>query len=350
MPVTLKEIAARSGVSVMAVSAVINKTTSTRVSAKKRIIIEQVAKEMGYRRNVVAQTLRGGYSRMIGVVIDSHAPTWLHSILRHIEAEATANGYRILISEEHNSVNNVIAAYETFQQYGVDGLICLAYDYPGQKEKFQQFFTDKANVVLVGAYDQTSLPQVYIDLESVYREALQHFIHSGRKRLAAIIVDVPNSGQQIRLALYRKLCSEFGIQIRIYNPKLCDTTDEFRKETDRCIRKFIIPEQLDAVLIHSDVLGAFFISGLARHDLRVPGDVAVITDDNQTFCAALQPPMACIDHQENEIGRQAFQIMLNLLKKEPVPNNTLIPCRLILRESAGSVNFIVPQINQEKNV
>ncbi len=64
---TLKEIAAKAGVSVMAVSAVMNATTSTRVSEKKRALIRQVAEEMGYQSNVIARTLRGGSSRMLGV-------------------------------------------------------------------------------------------------------------------------------------------------------------------------------------------------------------------------------------------------------------------------------------------
>ncbi|MEI3004641.1 MAG: LacI family DNA-binding transcriptional regulator [Victivallales bacterium] len=135
MAATLKEIANRAGVSVMAVSAVMNKTTSTRVSERKRAVIEQIAREMGYRSNVVARTLRGGQSRMIGILIDSCAPPSALQHPRHIESEATAGGYRILISEGHDSVDNLAAAYEKFEQYGVDGVICLAYDYPGQQEK-----------------------------------------------------------------------------------------------------------------------------------------------------------------------------------------------------------------------
>jgi len=337
MAVTLMEIANRAKVSVMAVSAVVNNTRGTRVSQEKREMIERIAREMGYRSNILARTLRGGSSRMIGVVIDSHAPAWLHVILRAIETEATANGYRILVSEEHDSVENVVIAYEKFQQYGVDGMICLAYDYPGQQEVFTSFFADKNNVVLVGACIQTSLPQIFIDLEPCYRGSLSHFQHSGRTRIGGVIASVPNSGQEIRLELYKKLCTELGIAPLIFNPEFCATTDDYLAEVDRLITDFVLPQKLNALLVHSDVMGAFVISGLARHGLRVPDDVAVITEDNQAFCAALQPPMACIDHNEYEIGVQAFQTMLKLLRKENVTEKILIPCKLILRESAGKI-------------
>ena len=311
MATTLKEIANRAGVSVMAVSAVMNKTTSTRVSERKRAVIEQIAREMGYRSNVVARTLRGGESRMIGILIDSCAPPWLYNILRHIESEATAGGYRILISEGHDSVDNLAAAYEKFEQYGVDGVICLAYDYPGQQEKFREHFGDKNNILLVGSYDESMLPQIYLDLEPAWLEAVRYFRSHGRKRIGGIIAEL------------------------LWHQNYCAEPERYAGEADRCVREFIRPNGLDAVLAHSDVFGAFLISGLARNGLRVPEDVAVIVDDSRDFFAALQPPLACIDHDEKAIGTQAVRVMLKMLRKEPVDHRTLIPCHLILRESAG---------------
>lgn len=335
MAATLKEIANRAGVSVMAVSAVMNKTTSTRVSEAKRVHIERIAREMGYRSNVVARTLRGGASRMLGILIDSHAPPWLYNILRHIESEATRSGYRILVSEGHDSVDNLVAAYGTFEQYGADGVICLAYDYPGQQEKFREHFAGKNNLLLVGSYDTSMLPQIYLDLEPAWRAAVEYFRSRGRKRIGGIIVDLPIWCQQVRISLFRKLCSDQGIPELFWHPDYCEEPERYADEVDRCVREFILPNRIDALLAHSDVFGAFLISGLARNGLRVPEDVAVIVDDNRDFFAALQPPLACIDHDEEAIGTQAVRVMLKMLRKESVEHRTQIPCHLILRESAG---------------
>ena len=335
MAATLKEIANRAGVSVMAVSAVVNKTTSTRVSEQKRALIERIAREMGYRSNVVARTLRGGESRMIGILIDSQAPPWLYNILRYIEAEATRTGYRILISEGHDSVDNLVAAYGKFEQYGVDGVICLAYDYPGQQEKFREHFAGKNNLLLVGSYDESMLPQIYLDLEPAWVEAVRYFRSHERKRIGGLIVDLPIWCQQVRISLFRKICREQKMPELLWHPNYCDNPECYADEVDRCVREFILPNRIDALLAHSDVFGAFLISGLARNGLRVPEDVAVIVDDNRDFFAALQPPLACIDHGEETIGRQAVRVMLKMLQKESVEHRTLIPCHLILRKSAG---------------
>lgn len=68
MGVTLKDIAVKAGVSRMAVSAVVNRTNSTRVSQEKRAHIARIAEEMGYMPNLTAQVLSGKSSRMVGIL------------------------------------------------------------------------------------------------------------------------------------------------------------------------------------------------------------------------------------------------------------------------------------------
>ena len=144
----------------MAVSAVMNKTTSTRVSERKRAVIEQIAREMGYRSNVVARTLRGGESRMIGILIDSCAPPWLYNILRHIESEATAGGYRILISEGHDSVDNLAAAYEKFEVPSLKALLDATVN---QKSKDKQASPELAGETLRAILNDTPYPATLLN-------------------------------------------------------------------------------------------------------------------------------------------------------------------------------------------
>ena len=78
MSVTLKTIAEKANVSVMAVSVALNSASSNgavrtaRISAEKRDRIRRIAAELGYRPNIMAQRLSGGSSRLIGVIIDSY--------------------------------------------------------------------------------------------------------------------------------------------------------------------------------------------------------------------------------------------------------------------------------------
>ncbi len=335
MSVTLKDIAKEAGVSVMAVSAVMNRTSSTRVSEKKRQKIAQIANELGYRSNLLARTLRGGRSSVIGVMIDSHAPPSMYNIVRYIESEAAANGYRIMISEQHDSVDSMIESYQSFEQYGVEGVICLAYGYPGQEEKFHDFFDDRRNLVLVSSRDNSELPQVYLDLSNAYRQAFRHFIDTGRRRIGAVICDLPIWSQQMRIGLYRNVCNELRIPQFHYSPAAYSDGEHIIPEIDKCIAEFIVPQKIDAVIIHSDMYGAYLLSRLAHHGIKVPGDIAVIGEDDREFCAALQPPLASINFQEEAQGISAMQMMLKMLRKEEFEPRQLVPAKLVLRESAG---------------
>jgi len=335
MRVTLKEIAARAGVSVMAVSAAFNENSTTKLSAQKRDAIRKIADEMGYRSNLVAKTLRGGSSRIIGVMIDSCAPPSAYATLAAIESEAARHNYRVMIHAQHDSVESVISAYQIFEQYGADGIICMAYGYPFQEESFENFFSDKKNILLLGAPSHLPLPQIYIDLKPAYHEVLSHFLKLGRARIGAVICDMPFWSQQMRLDLYRRLCEEMNLNCNLFSP-FYGPPGQMALEMDRCITGFIMPRKLDAIIIHSDILSAFLISGLARHGIRVPDDVAVITDDNCDFCAALQPPLTCIDINTTMQGTEAVRMLLQHLNGKLETYKKMIPCHLIWRESAGS--------------
>ncbi len=335
MSVTLKDIAKEAGVSVMAVSAVMNRTSSTRVSEKKRQKIAQIANELGYRSNLLARTLRGGRSSVIGVMIDSQAPPSMYNIVRYIESEAAANGYRIMISEQHDSVDSMVESYQSFEQYGVEGVICLAYGYPGQEEKFQSFFGGRKNLVLVSSRDNSELPQVYVDLGEAYRQAFRHFIDTGRRKIGAIICDLPCWSQQTRISLYRNVCNELRLPQFHYSPADYSDAEHIIPEIEKCIIEFIIPQKIDAVMIHSDMYGAYLLSALTRHGIKVPDDIAVIGDDDREFCPALLPPLASINFREEVQGMVAIQMMLKMLRKEEFEPRQLVPAKLVLRESAG---------------
>ena len=107
MSVTLKTIAEKANVSVMAASAALNGTTRTRLSAEKREYIRRIAAELGYRPNIMAQKLSGGASHLIGVVIDSYVNSSSARILRGVEEEAERSNYRILVAEQHESVSGI---------------------------------------------------------------------------------------------------------------------------------------------------------------------------------------------------------------------------------------------------
>lgn len=340
---TLKDIATKAGVSVMAVSAVMNATTSTRVSEKKRALIRKVAEEMGYQSNVIARTLRGGSSRMLGVIIDSQAPPWCYRMLRYIEEEAGRRGYRIMISAEHDCVDHIIQGYEKFLQYGVDGVISLASEYPGQTEQFNRFFSGKKNIVIAGSDTQCDVPRVFCDIAPAWHALLEHFQQGGRQRIGAVILDLPIWGQQMRIATYRQLCAALELPCHLFSAdvRIAERHNAavLKAEAERCVTTFVQKHRFDGLLVHGDLFGTYLWSALTAAGHRIPEDIAFAVDDHADYFAALLPPIACIDHRESDVGQTAVTVLLERLSGQSASPITRIPATFVARESAGLPTF-----------
>jgi len=333
MAVTLKAIAERAGVSPMVVSAALHHTAGIRMSQEKRELIQKTAREMGYRPNLMARTLSGGASRIVGVVIDSEAPGSSFAILRYIEAEAAAKGYRIMVAEEHNSVDQVAASYRIFEQYGADGVICLAHDYPEQRRVFGDLFGGKRHMVLLERADAVECPYTEVDPAPAFREILGHWRNQGR-RSGFVVLNLPQIDQQRRMRAYGEVCAELGLETRSFHPAFGRDSKEVLAEMRRCLDEFILPQEIDAVLIQNDLYGAAMLAALAERGMRCPEELALFSWDDSEFCDVLVPPLASIDNDHAAQGRRLFHMLLEEIAGE-IPANATVYSRPVWRRSAG---------------
>ena len=107
MVVKLADVAKAAGVSTATASVALShsSTKTIRVTAKTALRIQQIARNLGYVPNISAKRLCGKATRVIGVIMDSHAVASAYEVLQAITQEAQAVGYQVMVSEVHNSVN-----------------------------------------------------------------------------------------------------------------------------------------------------------------------------------------------------------------------------------------------------
>ena len=333
MAMTLQAIANQVGVSKMTVSAVLNNTKGVRVSAARREEILNTAQKTGYRPNLIARSLSSGCSNLIGVIIDSQAPNSCFDILRFIESAASANGYRVIVAEEHDSVDNVIKACQIFEQYRADGIICLAHDYPSQNGDFDKFINNYKNIVFLEQKKGISRPYLSVDSRSAYREALTYCKEKARVP-ALLIPDIPNISIRNRVVAYMEIASELGIPAHIINAPLCHDSTKLLDKMEICLKNKLLPQKINAVLAFSDQYAAAMLSTAVKHNLSVPEDMAVIGWDNSEYCALLLPKLASINNNHKEQGEKLFYLLKNLIDKGKV-ESVVVESKLVLEASAG---------------
>ena len=334
MRVTLKAIAAKANVSTMAVSAALNNTTGVRLSAEKREHIRKIAAEMGYRPNILAQKLSGGKSHLLGVIVDSCAPESIFQILRSVEAEAARNNYHVLAAEQHNSLKRITEICDIFDQYGVDGIVCLAHDYPSCREELQGVFRQIKNIVFWEQPYGIEAPYVSIDMTDALTQIAAGWKKTGRKHAAMLVNSTPNNFILSRINAFRNICREFALDFSVAEiPAVSGSTGALELIPAK-IREEFIPGGVDAVLAESDLWALYLMRALSRQGLRVPDDIAVVGYDNTPECLVPQPELASISIRSDQLGQKLAETFFAVLQNGKV-ENSCVAAEFFPRGSCG---------------
>ena len=124
---SLKDLAARLGVSIATVSRALRNSHEVGDEMKEKV--QLLAKEMNYRPNPFAQSLRKEAPRIIGVVVPNLVTHYYAAVLDGIEDFAVKNGYSVISANSHEDHEREERAVDNFINMHVEGIIaCLAQD------------------------------------------------------------------------------------------------------------------------------------------------------------------------------------------------------------------------------
>ena len=332
--VTLSDVAREVGVSRALVGKVLGSCAGNiRVSAETARIIREAAQRLHYQPNLSARVLTGQKSGLIGVLIDAQPPPVTFRTLAFIDKYAAANGYRLLIGEAHDSIDSLYHHYTNFMQYNVDGVICMAHDYPGQERKFRELFRSTENLVFIEKTILENASCVEVDRAAAV-ESLTALLLETRRRVGIVLEDPMYRSVRQRQEGYCRALSRAGREseaLTCYQP---DTGASLEVKMFQAVEEFILPERLDAVIAPNDLAASHIMRSLRRRGVRVPEGIAVAGYDNDPFAESLSPSLTTIDDRNEEIGRCAVQLLLEQLSsKDSSPRKVCVTPCVVRRES-----------------
>ncbi len=112
--ISIEDIARRAGVSHSTVSRALR--DNALISPKVREEIKQLAQEMNYVPNAIAQSLQNKRTNTIGVVVTSIADPFFAEVVDGIEQIARPAGLSVLLSASHRDFEQEMAAIDTFHR------------------------------------------------------------------------------------------------------------------------------------------------------------------------------------------------------------------------------------------
>ena len=328
--VSLKDMSAMLGVSIATVSRALR--NSHEVGEDMRRKVQNLAKELNYRPNPFAQSLRKEAPRIIGVVLPNLVTHYYASVLDGIECYAREKDYSVFASNSHENHEDEALAIENFVSMHVEGIIaCLAQDTVDYSH-FQKIHSMGIPLVF---FARTCLPELFshvvADGDVAARNATRHLIASGNRRIA--FIGGPNHLDMVRRRKhgYLEALREAGIPID-RNLVFCDRID-FEVARDATLRLLSREDRPDAILAFNDIVTYAAFDAIKAKGLKIPEDVSIIGFSDGDTAAFVTPRLTTIADQANLQGRKACELLMRNINGDKKIYHEVVPMELIIRES-----------------
>lgn len=334
---TMRDVAEAAGVSRTTVSFVLNNIANSNIAEATRQRVLQVARELDYAPNTQALNLVTGRTMMIALVVrkTTHqlaGDAFLASVIEGAMQAIEPHGYHLMIhAAQANRANSTYR--QLVRTRKVDGLLISS---PMVRDPEVRLLHDEGTpIVLQGASDADDIATVDVDNERGAYEAVRHLIELGHRRIGHISnAPFAYAASQQRAAGYRKALAEAKIAFDATLVQQGDFTDESGYAPMEALLDLDAPPT--AVFIGSDTVALGALDAARQRGVCVPDDLSVIGFDNLPVGKYVQPPLTTVHLPALELGRQAGNLVLSLIRGEHLPHlKVSLPTRLIVRGSTA---------------
>jgi LacI family transcriptional regulator len=323
---TLSEVAELAGVSPSTVSRILNGTAG--VSEAKKARVEQAIAQLNFRPNPSARSLAGGRTMSIGVLTQSIDSPFYGEALRGIEQVLLTAGYASLFMSGHWNEGDELQCIRMLQDRQVDGIIVLTGKLP---DDTLMSISEQIPLVVTGRQiSGEHLCSFDFDNREGLRLAVRHLHALGHRHLAFIASQEDHADTQQRMRGFREELDQLGLP---FNEQLVVHGDLQEPSGFRAMNQLIQSgESFTAVIAANDQMAYGAMVALYRSGIRVPDDVSLVGFDDLPHSAFCIPPLTTVRQPIHELGMQAAQAMLMLLKGEKHEVGVASP-QLMVRES-----------------
>jgi LacI family transcriptional regulator len=326
---SLKDIAKRMGVSIATVSRALS--NSHEVSEETKRKIQTVAREMNYRPNPFAQSLRKEAPHIIGVVVPNLVAHYYAAVLDGIEDYARQKGYSVFSSNSHESNELETLAIDNFISMHVDGIIaCLAQDTTDYSH-FEEIH--RMGIPLV-FFARTCLPnlfsQVVADGDVAAQKATQHLIDAGNKRIA--FLGGPNHLDMVRRRKHGYLEALRHNKIPVDRSLVVNGKIDFQTAREAAVQLLRRDDRPDAILAFNDIVTYAAFDAIRSMGLRIPDDVAIIGFSDTESGLFVTPTLSVISDQAHQQGMKACELLLRNINGDHTIYQEVVPMELKIRE------------------
>ncbi|MCX2582489.1 LacI family DNA-binding transcriptional regulator [Pedobacter sp. MR22-3] len=315
---TIYDIAKALNITVSTVSRALSGFPAISEATRKAVI--ETAEKLNYSPNKLASALKSGKTHIIGVIVPSVQAHFFASIIHCIEDGLKDSGYRVIIYQSNESIENEINGVKTLLEAQVDGIMASLSLETSDVSHFKEIVKQNKPLILFDRVNEDlNVPTITLDDFRAGYMATQHLIDQGYRNIAFI-----TTIHQIKI---------FNDRLKGYKAALQDNhlpvLEEYihfgglsikdgRFGAGKLMR---FENRPDAIVAGDDFTALGVIKKLKEID-QTPPEIGVIGFANEAFSAYITPNLSTIDQHASQMGQECAKMFLKMIHQENPYENT----------------------------
>jgi LacI family transcriptional regulator len=336
---TIRDVAARAGVSVPTVSRVLAGNYPVAPATRAKVL--RAMRDLDYVVNAHARALAGAASKTVAFVVDDVTGPFYAYIARGVEQQAASEGRLCLLCTTHGDPERELAVVELMREQHADAVIVVggAWDNEKHSERMRYFAQalDKSGsrLALCGRPslgEDVPATIVHYDNEGGAYSMTAHLLSQGHRKIAYVGKVEGLSTTTERVAGYRRAHADHGVEI----DESLIIRGEFTKASGQERTRELLAERDDvtAIFAATDMVAAGVLKALRELKVSVPEQMSVAGFDDIPLAADLTPALTTVHVPHEELGRTAVRQSIHRDDDE-TEDMTVLGTHIVVRESVA---------------
>ncbi|MDL2236192.1 LacI family transcriptional regulator [Christensenellaceae bacterium OttesenSCG-928-L17] len=304
-PVTIKDVAKEANVSYATVSRALSGNPAIKAETRKHVL--EVCERLGYTTNFVARSMVMRETHLIGVLLPSIDNPFMSELAYHLECDARARGYTIMLCNSSYSYAEEEKAFTLLLGRQVDGIVIIPIgrdSYHNLRKYLNKVPTVFANENLMDA------PESYVTVDNYQgtRIGAQYLMSLGHTKIMYFGRLATSATHTFRAQGFQSACEENGITPLFFDGHTDATTIESGYELAK--KMFQQKRNFTAIQASTDTLALGVLEAADEAGIRIPEDVSLIGFDNIRYAGLPKINLTTIEQPKSAMATVALDILL----------------------------------------
>jgi LacI family transcriptional regulator len=334
---TIRDVAERAGVSVGTVSHVLS--GSGTVSAVRRERVLAAIRDLDYRLNPIARSLKTRQTKMLGAVVADITNPFYPQLVRGAEDAALKRHYILITVNTDDQVEREREVMAMLLARRVDGLLLVPS--PNAKDRSHIVAAVAAGTPLVAVdryVEGIETDSVAVNNSKGVQMAMNHLIRLGHKRIAYVGADWELSNTRQRRRGYEQALHDAGIPL---DPAILCFGD-FRQPSGYRLTKELClsSDPPTAIFAGNAMMGMGALQAVQELGLKCPQEISIAIFDDLPFMNIVQPHPTAVSQPAYAIGVRAADLLIDRIEGKAMPREPQrieLDPELLVRGSTGPV-------------